>query len=68
MKVDGHTVIFIKQENPTHVFFCNFFRKIFFTEHLWRPSLKLFGSASYLEIMFSWLINVRRYNKGKSDE
>ena len=26
MKVDGHTVIFIKQENPTHVFFCNFFQ------------------------------------------
>ena len=56
MKVNGHTVNFIKQEIPTHVFsckFCEVFLNMFFTEHLRGPPLKLLESDCYLEFLFS---------------
>ena len=59
MKVNSHTINFVKQETPTHVFYCKFgkvFQNMFLTELIWRPPLKLFQSDCYLEFMFSWLV------------
>ena len=61
MKVNGHTVIFIKQENPTHVFFCNFFQS--FSENVfYRTPLETVSEIvweCYLLRDYVFLINKR---------